>query len=251
MKKLFKFVIIIFLLVQGTGHSQFIKRVNIGAQYWRASQNYYHEGFGVNIADQPGNLFGPDLLLRIGGLTIGSSMFFGSFNWSIVENDVPVEMNVQRNYIDFSLGFVYMENFNFFAIMKNLSFEGEKSHSDLENRDYRIKAEDKGTHFGVGFSSVYSFPQSSILVLTYASYTSGRMKTALTQYIKDIPDDELGGAWHYKSAIASVMLGLGYQFDNGLSILLSYRKDTSNRQVGELRLQGPILTLSYIHPPRE
>ena len=81
----FRFMIIILTLIYQTGYCQFVKRISIGAQHWRASQNYYHEQLGVNVVDQPGNLFGPDLLLQVGGFTIGSSMFFGSFKWLINE----------------------------------------------------------------------------------------------------------------------------------------------------------------------
>lgn len=251
MNKILKLVIIVFLSINGSADCQFFKRVNIGAQYWRASQNYYHEGLGINIAEQAGNLLGPDLSLQFGKIAVGSSMFFGSFSWLMEGVNAPIEVNVQRNQINFSLGLVYMEDINFFITVQNLSFEGEKSHSDLENRDYRTNVEDKGTLYGGGFSGVYMFPQSNVFALTYASYSLGHMKTVLTQYLKDTPIDELGGNWEYHSDALSVMLGLGYQFDTGINILLSYRQDINKKETGELELDGFILTFFYLFPPRE
>ncbi|MBN2029378.1 hypothetical protein JW824_03970 [bacterium] len=242
-------LIFLFILINKSGYGQLIKRVNIGVQYWKASQNYYHERLGVNVADCPGKLLGPTLSLQAGGLTMGTSMFFGSFNWPIIVNDNLVEMNLQRNYIDFFLGLNYEEYFDFFIMVKNLSLEGEKSYTDLENRDYRTKVEDKGTLFGGGFSGIYVFPQLPVFMLTSATYSFGSMRTALTQYLKDVPVDEFSDNWQYDSNSVSVMLGMGYQFNNGFSIRFSYRRDTSHRNTaGELRFRGWLLTLSYTYP---
>ncbi len=251
MNKILKLFIIVFLSINGSADCQFFKRVNIGAQYWRASQNYYNGGLGVNIAEQAGNLFGPDLSLQFGKIAVGSSMFFGSFNWSMAGVDAPIEVHVQRNQINFSLGLVYVEDVNFFITVQRLSFEGEKSPSDLENRDYRINIEDKGTLYGGGFSGIYMFPQTTVFMLTYISYSMGHMKTVRTQYLKDTPIDDFSGNREYDSDALTVMIGLGYQFDTGINILVSYREDVNKKGTGELKLDGVILTFSYLFPPRK
>ncbi len=247
-KMLINGLVLLFILINKSGYCQFIKRFNIGVQYWRASQNYYHEQLGVNIADHPGNQLGPTLSLQAGSLTVGTSMFFGSFDWSISMNDDLVEMNIQRNCIDFFLGLNYVDYFDFFVMVKNLSFEGEKSHADLDNRDYRTKVEDKGTLFGGGFSGIYIFPQSPLFTFISATYSRGSMRTAFTQYLKDVQIDESSNKWKYDSNNISVMLGVGYQLSNGFSIRFSYRRDTSNKTAGELRFRGLLLTLSYTYP---
>lgn len=249
MKRVFLYgLIVLFVLINKAGYGQLIKRINIGVQYWKANQNYYHERLGANIANLPGNLLGPTLSLHAGGLTLGTSMFFGSFDWSMTLDDHLVEMSIQRNCIDFFFGLNYEEYFDFFIMVKNLSFEGEKSYTELENRDYRTKVEDKGTLFGGGFSGIYVLPRSHLFIFTHATFSYGPMRTALTQYLKDVPIDESSDKWEYDSNNISVILGLGYQLNNGFSIRFSYRRDTSNKAVGELRFRGWLLTLGYTYP---
>lgn len=224
--------VIVFCLAAGIGFAQSRTTITVGANYWYAAPDYKGWSFkGIDVG--PGNMFGPYISLRAGRVTLGSSLFFGSFQWkSGLYEGVHrrLDLEVKRNDLNFSVGYIVFRNLNVFGALKSVSLKGEKTFAFLE--DYAL--EYKGTLYGGGFSSAVRFHRSPLFIFWSAAYLQGTMKKT-----------ERGNERSIDTQITSLTIGLGFQIPSGLALLVGYRADLGSRDAAETKVQGPLATLAY------
>lgn len=226
----------------GVGYGQ--TAVTVGGHYWYAQPDYKGD-FYENVDISPGNMFGPYLNLRVGRIAIGSSMFFGSFNWDYPDFDYNFDIN--RQDMNFSLGVAVLPRFTIFGAIKNLKLSGEDEFSFIDDWGFswngRVSVENKGTLYGGGVSGVVPFSASPLFLFWSAAYLTGEMELSSSSYLDGQLLEELSEKGDVN--ITAVTVGLGYQTRSGLALMVGYRADFSGEDEGEERIHGVLATLAY------
>ena len=132
MKKVMMLGVLTFSLIVVTGSLQAQTAVTIGGHYWYAQPDVKGGTFG-NVEASPGNMFGPYLNLRVGKLALGTSMFFGTFNYDY--KDLGFEFDLKRTDLNFSVGYSVARRITIFGAVKSLSITGDE---DVESYDWTM-----------------------------------------------------------------------------------------------------------------
>ena len=217
----------------GTLHSQ--TAISFGGHYWYANSEFRGEAF-ENIEINQTSMYGPYLNLRVGRFTLGSSIFFGTFNWEY--KDYQVDIDMKRNDLNFSAGFSILPRITLFGAVKVLSFTGEREDSRLGRFDREIK----GTMYGGGISGFMPFQRSRFFLFWSAAYLSGTLDDS-----EELPDaDRLPQRYdfEYDYSITALTISLGYSIQPGLALMAGYRADLAGEN-NEETIQGLIATLAY------
>ncbi len=253
--------IVIILMFTGACFAQGKPAITIGGSYWLAALDY-KESSDMNIDIDPGNMYGPYLNLRLGKITIGSSIFLGGFKFNYGNYIMPVTVGgysydaygdmyvaeitdytptVKRTDINFSLGYNLTRRISIFGAYKSmkLSRDEETYTGDIYTWDYiydiyyyegqgDITTESfelKGSYYGGGISLLLPFVNSPLFGFGSAAYL--------------IANDE------NNSDITAVTAGLGYYSKSGLSIMAGYRADLSGEGEGQEKINGFMATIAY------
>lgn len=242
MKRVMLLGVLAFSLIVITGSLQSQTAVTIGGHYWYAQPTYKGENF-ENVDISPGNMFGPYLNLRVGKFALGTSMFFGTFNWDY--KDFGFEFDIKRTDLNFSVGYSVARRITIFGAVKSLSLTGEE---DVEYYDWTmdayytatIKAETKGTLYGAGISGVVPVGQSSLFLFYSAAYLTGQIETTTT-----VDGTAMGDPIEGDTNLTAVSVGLGVQAGSGITVMVGYRADLSGEDEGEERIHGIMATMAY------
>lgn len=248
MKRVMILGILTISLIVVTGSLQSQTAVTIGGHYWYAQPTYKGDTF-ENVEVGPGNMFGPYLNLRVGKIALGTSMFFGTFNWDY--KDYGFEFDIKRTDLNFSVGYSVARGITLFGAVKSLSLTGDQDveyeYYDWEWDTYytytaKVKAETKGTLYGGGISGVVPVGQSSFFLFYSAAYLSGKIE--MTSSIS-IVDQTVEDTTENETSITAVTVGLGAQAGSGITLMVGYRADLSGEDEGEERIHGIMATMAY------
>jgi len=215
--------------------------ITFGGHYWYAESDYKGDRF-ENIDISPGNMFGPYLNVRLGRFILGSSLFFGTFEWE--DRSYSVAMDINRSDLNFSLGYAFAPRFNVFAAVKRLSLTGEMSGTfpDTDERVGRLEKEYKGLLYGAGVSGFLPFRRSRLFLFWSAAYLMGTVD-GREEFAEEI-DAPIRWDGEFETDITSLTVGVGYQIPSGLAVMVGYRADLSGED-NEETIHGVMATLAY------
>jgi hypothetical protein len=245
-KRMILLIVIVCSVILGSGviHSQ--TALTIGGHYWRAAPDLQTTVEGVEI--NPGNMYGPYLNLRIGKLTLGSSLFFGTFKFEFENTDFSFDLS--RKDMNFSLGYSILPRITIFGAVKILSYTGEKELSFIDEWGWEFIAsyeqENKGTLYGGGISCVIPFTGSPVFLFGSAAYLIGTMEWM--ESYKEDGWEVIGYDGEYDTSIMAITGGIGFQTRSGLTFMVGYRADLSNveeEDAGEEKIHGIMATAAY------
>jgi len=205
------FVICLMLLGTGLLHAQ--RAVTLGAHYWRANFEFSSEG--VEDYSVTGNMFGPYLNLRYGRLSLGSSIFMGSFDNSGDYYDSVMK----RTDMNFSAGLSLTRGLNIFGALKRIKLEEE--YSDVWGESYDF--ESTGTLYGGGLSLFFPIGLSPFFLTGSAAYLTD-------------PDDVFYD-------ITAITISIGYHNRSGITAMVGYRADYHSES--EAQIAGILATLAF------
>jgi hypothetical protein len=212
--------------------------VTIGGSYWRGA--FETQSLVTDKTEtKAGNLIGPFLNIRFDKWTLGSSMFFGSYDFS--EKSEGFTWKLKRSDLNLSLGYSVTPMLTLFGAYKNLKFTDEYSldaagYYDpdtgewISGESYSQTDEASGSFFGGGASVLFPFQNSPFFLYGSGAY----LKAGDSEKWNDIV------AW---------TAGLGLHNESGLSLTVGYRmdkhldKESSNSEA--LKIGGITATLAY------
>jgi hypothetical protein len=215
--------------------------ITFGGHYWYAESDYKGDRF-ENIDISPGNMFGPYLNVRLGRFILGSSLFFGTFEWE--DRSYSVTMDINRSDLNFSLGYAFAPRFNVFAAVKRISLTGEMSGAfpDTDERVGRLEKEYKGLLYGAGVSGFLPFRRSRLFLFWSAAYLMGTIDGREESIIEELEPVRWDG--EFETDITALTVGVGYQIPSGLALMVGYRADLSGEN-NEETIHGIMATLAY------
>lgn len=210
--------------------------VTIGANYWNATMDYGGTGLEeIGLEIEPGNMFGPYLNLRLGKAVLGTSMFFGEFNFEFGDLFLSdISFSVKRTDMNFSLGYNLSRNVNVFGAYKLMKLKGESTFIDFWGQPQTYSVEDEFAYAGGGLSLMLPFADSPLFAFGSAAYlTYVGEEEGEDEEVTEIAD------------IKAITAGLGFYSRSGLSIMVGYRADFSGEGEGEEKIHGIMATLAY------
>jgi hypothetical protein len=83
-----------------------------GGQYWYAKPDMKGQNL-ESVEVGPGHLFGPYVHLQVGRFSVGTSMFFGSFDWE--DEAAGEDFEAKRTDLNFRAGVDLFPKLNVFA----------------------------------------------------------------------------------------------------------------------------------------
>jgi hypothetical protein len=236
-RMLIVFTIISVLMVTGLANGQV--RLSVGGHYWNAKPSFEDESLEF-IETNAGNLFGPHANIRFGKLSLGTSMFFGTFSFGVSDelNIDLTDWKVKRQDLNYSIGYSLFPRSTIFLAIKTISYEGNLSSTDGYTYDW----ETEGNFIGGGLQGVLPMGSGSVFLYWSIAYLSGTAKETSTDSFSLSPASR-----EYDSNMLAGTVGIGMAASSGLSVMIGYRADVygvGNDQ-GEERIQGIMITAAY------
>jgi hypothetical protein len=212
--------------------------ITIGGSYWRGA--FETQNIATDKTEtKAGNLIGPFLNLRFDKWTIGSSMFFGTYDFS--EPSEGFTWKLKRSDLNISLGYSVTPMLTLFGAYKSLKFTNEYSIDSagyydpdtgewISGNAYSDETSATGSFFGGGASVLYPFRNSPFFMYGSGAY----LKASDSEKWNDIV------AW---------TAGLGLHSESGLSLTVGYRMDKhldkSNSESEALKIGGITASVAY------
>ena len=224
-KKIIVLSVVICLMLLGTGLLQAQTAVTLGAHYWRANFEFSSEG--DNEYSVTGNMFGPYLNLRYGRLSLGSSIFMGSFDASGDDYDDIMK----RTDMNFSLGLSLTRGLNVFGAIKRIKVEEEYSDIWGNSIDFEVS----GTLYGGGLSLFFPIGLSPFFLTGSVAYLTDP---------GDLDDNDIleeGEGDFYD--ITAITISIGYHDKSGITAMVGYRADYHSES--EAQIAGILATLAF------
>ncbi len=235
---------LIFLVVgfQSASHAQF--ELEVGGHYWYAKPDMKGESL-ENVEVRSGNLFGPYADIQVGRFSLGTSMFFGSFDW---EDEISnTEFETKRADLNFRAGVAIFPKLKVFAAMKQLRLEGE-TEADVADEwgnlnTIKFGVENKGTLYGGGVSGRFPLARTPLFFNWSVTYLTGQMEWVFQGV--NAQGAQIEDRTQYDTSVTAVRVALGYKSHSGLTFMLGYRADLAGIELGEERIHGVQATLAY------
>lgn len=234
-------ILLFISMLAGFASGQTRTAITIGGSYWRGSIDYegYFEKYSI-----ASNMIGPYLNIRINKVSIGGSMFLGTFDFSsetikeyadyygVFEEDLDITDKLKRNDINLSLGYSLSRNISLFGAYKSLKMTSEWEVNYLGFVEEPKETSDlTGSFIGGGLSAMFPLGRTSPLFIfgsvAYMPSSGG-----------DIEDVNLVAA----------SFGLGFYDRSGFSIMAGYRTDEfQSKEDSEdaLKIKGIMATVAY------
>jgi hypothetical protein len=224
-RKVIAAALLLILAAAGTVTAQTNTAITIGGNYWRAQWNV--EGL------EAGNMIGPYLNIRSGKLTLGGSLFTGTFKAEDSEDMLVEGLEAKRNDINLSVGYNLGRFFNVFGAYKHTKYTltGSVPVYDpwLDEWSYEDAEEEfKGAYIGGGASIVFPFQNSPLF-----AYGSGAFLAAQEEDWADI---------------TSVTVGLGFRTQAKVTVMVGFRSDMYSKLEDadeSEKIQGLTASLAY------
>ncbi|MDM7925454.1 MAG: hypothetical protein QUS35_05505 [bacterium] len=219
--------VLLCLVIAGPSLGQGRSVLTLGANYWKADWNF--EGI------EPGHMFGPYVNLRSGRLTLGGSLFIGTFK----PTEDEVDMELKRNDLNLSVGYNLGRYFNVFGAYKNTKYTLKGTMMDYVYDPWldeytvdeiEVDEEEKCAYLGGGASIVFPFNRSPLFL-----YGSGAFLAAQEEDWTDI---------------TTITMGVGYKASPQVTLMVGFRSD----MYGEVedsdsdekeKMQGITASLAY------
>jgi hypothetical protein len=219
--------LICFILLMGTAYSQIKPVITIGGNYWYAKPNI-EGGLFDEYSTSAGNMIGPYLSLRFGKVSLGTAMYFGTFNYELDPNLGTVEFDFKRSDINFNLGVNVARGLTVFGALKSMKVNGENTFDWAVVGDGRGTEEftyNQGILLGGGLSSVIAFPASPLFVFGSAAYLLGDLDFSYDALVDgaSILTEKLEASYSYR--LLTLTGGLGFRTPVGIIIMVGYRYD--------------------------
>lgn len=227
--------VLLCLAVAGPALGQGRSVLTLGANYWKADWNI--EGI------KPGHMFGPYVNLRSGKLTLGGSLFTGSYKPDEAENVFGDDMNLKRTDLNLSIGYNLGRYFNVFGAFKNTRYTLKGTMQTLVYdmwtetwllEDVDVDEEFKCSYLGGGGSLVFPITNSPLFL-----YGSGA-------YLAAQEDD-----W---ADITTLTFGVGFKVSPQVTLMAGFRSDVYGEIEGsdleddgaeKEKMQGFTASLAY------
>ncbi|MBN2355846.1 hypothetical protein JXO59_07020 [candidate division KSB1 bacterium] len=230
-----KLLLIICILMLSFLAAQAQMRMTVGLSGFMANYSFTDEDDDDMITTDAGLLFGPYLSIASDKLSLGASMYFGSF--PITElfgediEDWDIDASVSRKDFNLSLGYALIQNAGLvvspFVGLKHFTWDfsfGEGGYEFSWNRS--------GTMVGGGLQGVIKPSPTSGLYL----YASGALLAGsiTDEYTVDEPGWSESDEASSTTALFALNAGLGYRVPNsGLGINVGFRGDIFGSTEGE------------------
>ncbi|NQT24288.1 hypothetical protein HQ585_02925 [candidate division KSB1 bacterium] len=240
-------VLVLFVvMVAGSVLGQSSTVITIGGNYWRGSSDFY---MGDEEISKAANMIGPYLSMRFGNITLGGSVFWGTWDLS---DDFADEMgdafdNVvvkdKRQDMNFSLGYSISKNLSIFGAYKSLKIENEiafdvtgyyynyyNGYWGYIDDSYDETTEETYKFMGGGASMLFPFTNSPLFLYGSLSYLF-----AQDEDIKDLFGYTFGAGMFSKSGLT---LMVGYRAE-------TFKADDEIEGSEDWKINGITATLAY------
>lgn len=224
--------------------------LEIGGHYWYAKSDMKGQNL-ESVEVRPGNLFGPHVEFHAGRFSVGTSMFFGSFEWQ--DDAADEEFETKRTDLNFRAGVDVFPKLNIFAAIKRLTLEGEKETGYFDAQSASgdriiVGVENGGTLYGGGVAGRFPLARTPLFFSWSVSYLIGQMEWVFRG--ADIQEsgnsaNQIENQTQYDVSLTAFRIALGYQSRSGLTVMLGYRADLTGEEQGEERIHGIQATLAY------
>jgi hypothetical protein len=214
--------ILLVVIALGAGIIQAKTAFTIGGSYWLGTIE--DDFFGDNIS-KSSNMLGPYLKIRMNRLTIGGSMFLGTYDLADEFDIADLVLKLKRSDLNFSVGYSLSRMVSIFGAYKSLTWTmeaGQKGFTDEEDEDC--------TFTGGGISLMLPLTGSPFFLFGSGAYL--------------MPSDE---DWEN---IFSWNAGIGFFDKSGFSIMVGYRSESFLADEEELadaalEITGIMATVAY------
>ena len=248
-KRVFIVVIGLIVAIAATGYAQI--SLEAGGHYWYAKPDMKGQSL-ESVEVRSGHLFGPYLQFQVGRFSVGTSMFFGAFDWE--DEAAGEDFEAKRTDLNFRLGVDLFPRLNVFAAVKQLSLEGETETGYTDQQSPQVDpiiagVENSGTLYGGGIAGRFPLARTPFFFSWSVSYLTGQMEWIFRGVNMDNGVNntiQVENQTQYDVNLTAFRLALGYQAPSGLTVMVGYRADLTGEEQGEERIHGIQMTLAYL-----